>query len=316
MVVVHHALNPMDWLFNPIKGYEAFAWGVDIFFVISGFIMYVAARSESPAAFIWLRIVRVVPLYWLVTVGFIFLFYKERLFHISMAEAKHLVLSLLFVPHYSFSKPDQIWPFLIPGWTLNYEMFFYCLFCAALFLGRPLLMTTVFIASLVCVGLVFDFSGNAILLTYTNPILVEFIAGVWVGRLYVLGRLNERMAVLFPLGFVGLMSLPLILPGGQEIWFRVACGVSIVIGAVSISHAMPRLDVLTKIGDASYSIYLTHTIVGLVLSRKLFISIPIHGWAQFVGYVISSLFLSVFTGYLIYRYVEKPLLRRLRPARE
>lgn len=315
MVVFHHALQPMPWLFNPIEGYGAFGWGVDVFFVISGFIMYVAARSEPPSRFIWLRVVRVVPLYWLATIGLFLLFYKARVLQLSFEEARHLALSLLFVPHYSISKPDQIWPFLIPGWTLNYEMFFYVVFLVALFFRRPLSVTSIGILSLVALGFGVDFSGNAIMLTYTNPLLMEFIAGVWVGRLYVMGKLRPQWAFLLPLGFVGLFSIPLLVAEEHAIWLRAAFSASILIGAVSFSHAAPRIDLLTKIGDASYSIYLMHTIVGLVIARKIFAIAPVQGWLQFVLFVFVSLFLSAVFGYLVFRYIEKPMLNWMRPKK-
>lgn len=315
MVVFHHALQPVPWLFNPIKGYEAFGWGVDVFFVISGFIMYVAARSEPPSRFIWLRIVRVVPLYWLATIGLFVLFYKAKVLQLSLEEARHLALSLLFIPHYSLSKPDQIWPFLIPGWTLNYEMFFYVVFLIALLFRRPLLVTSVCILSFVLLGFGFDFSGHAILLTYTNPLLLEFIAGVWVGRLYVMGKLRPQWAFLLPLGFLGLMSIPLLIADDQAIWLRAAFSACILVGAVSFAHDAPKLDVLTKIGDASYSIYLTHTMVGLVISRKIFAIAPVHGWLQFLLFILVSLFLSTLSGYFVFKYVERPMLNWMRPQK-
>ena len=59
LVVLHHARSPKPWLFNPLEDFMGGTTGVDIFFVISGFIMFTAARSEQVGTFVWRRLVRV-----------------------------------------------------------------------------------------------------------------------------------------------------------------------------------------------------------------------------------------------------------------
>ena len=91
--------------------------GVDLFFVISGFIMWtMSARPIAPLAFLWNRMLRVVPLYWVAT---LLMALHQR------APLHDVVRSMFFVPY--FGAGDQIWPVLVQGWTLNYEMFFYIL---------------------------------------------------------------------------------------------------------------------------------------------------------------------------------------------
>jgi exopolysaccharide production protein ExoZ len=117
------------------------AGGVDVFFVISGFIMVWSSRGlfGQPGAagtFMARRLVRIVPLDWATTL----LFLAGILIHPPMAhrgvDPPHLVASLLFLPW-----PDQDGehsPFYGIGWTLNYEMFFYVAFALLLPLAaRP-----------------------------------------------------------------------------------------------------------------------------------------------------------------------------------
>ena len=94
------------------------AAGVDVFFVVSGFIMWtVTAREQSPAAFMMNRIVRIAPLYWTATSVMVF-GALAGLFPSVVLTAGHVAGSLLFVPHVSPSN-GQVWPLLVQGWTLN-----------------------------------------------------------------------------------------------------------------------------------------------------------------------------------------------------
>ena len=97
-VVFHHSRNPEPWLFNPIPQLDVGQSGVDIFFVISGFIMYSAARAEAPWEFIVRRAVRIVPMYWLATFFLVILNVVHDNFH--RWDIKHVFYSIFFIPHY------------------------------------------------------------------------------------------------------------------------------------------------------------------------------------------------------------------------
>ena len=115
------------------------AAGVDLFFVISGFVMVVASadlfgQRGAPPYFFLRRLARIVPLYWLITGIFVFILFAGRHHSSSWLSASEVVTSLLFIPH---SLPNgAVVPVYGLGWTLNYEMMFYVVFSAVLFL-RP-----------------------------------------------------------------------------------------------------------------------------------------------------------------------------------
>lgn len=313
MVIIHHARNSDSWLFNPLDGYNGFAWGVDIFFAISGFIMYSAARNETPLDFIKRRIIRVVPLYWLATISLLIITcFKLRTFSISHDNLIHLVQSMLFIPHYSPSEPDHgLFPFLIPGWTLNYEMLFYFIFFVALTIKRPLFITTTVVIIIICLGRYFKESGNAIIEAYSNLQLIEFIVGLWIGYLFSENKINKSMSILLPIGVVLLFWSSLFTTNMTLMICRIIFSSLILIGTVGLSYVAPKLDKLSALGNASYSIYLTHTVLGIPISRKLIEKIPIGGWCQFTVWILTSLTISIIIGLLVYFYIEKPILRRL-----
>jgi exopolysaccharide production protein ExoZ len=307
MVVLHHAVTPKEWLFNPLEGYPAFAWGVDIFFVISGFIMYFAARDEKPFAFLRQRIIRVVPLYWGATAAFLVIDTRFHIFSLSLSEISHVLKSLAFIPHYNLSRPSMIEPYLVPGWTLNYEMFFYFIFFVSLTCKRVMTVVTVSVLGLFFSGIFVDFN-NAILKAYTHPILLEFLAGALVGYLYVNKLIPKNTWWLLPAGFSGLLSLPLIDDHNLILTGRTFFSTMILYGAISMGNDIFRSSIMNLLGDASYSIYLTHSVVSLGSAKLLWKQLAIERWGQFTGWVILSLGISVVVGIIVYRYIERPAL--------
>jgi exopolysaccharide production protein ExoZ len=150
--------------------------GVDLFFVLSGFLMWsITEAPTTPMAFFIGRIRRIVPVYWIATcvvlVGALF-----SLFPAITLNTPHVLSSFFFIPARSPSN-GHIWPLLVPGWTLNYEMFFYLIFSLVLFLPRRiqlLVMITIF-GGLVASRALAQFPV-AELTFYSDPIILEFIA--------------------------------------------------------------------------------------------------------------------------------------------
>ena len=143
LVVVYHATKMVHDRINPLfSPFAAGGAGVDIFFAISGFVIVITAspdaeNPESWSGFLWRRLVRIVPLYWLLTtVKLITLLISPDLAQHSGVSIGHVIASYLFIP--AWNVEHKALPLLTVGWTLSYEMFFYLLFTFALWLQlRP-----------------------------------------------------------------------------------------------------------------------------------------------------------------------------------
>jgi peptidoglycan/LPS O-acetylase OafA/YrhL len=219
------------------------ASGVDIFFVISGFIMVrsTEGRGMSTKEFFIKRLVRIVPLYWLLT------YFAVTLNGVSFA---HNAASFLFIPalHPEFGK---YWPILEPGWTLNFEMFFYLIFGLTFALPprRQLALIAILFSTLVLAGAVFSLPGS--INFYANPLLLEFVAGM------ALARFSRQLPAWTCL--VGVALLIGLHPFGlpRVIGFGIPA-VIICSSFLSAESRMPRIGVLKIVGDSSYAIYLVH----------------------------------------------------------
>jgi exopolysaccharide production protein ExoZ len=325
MVVYHHSVRKVLEM-NPdsIIPYSGFGnAGVDIFFVISGFIMWVTTVStmQTPAYFWYRRIIRIVPLYWFfILVIIIPKLLVPEIFQTTQLEPSHIVKSLLFIPHYHPLISHQIWPILIPGWTLNYEMFFYLLFGASLFISprwRFPVLASAFLF-LVLLGQWIT-SDNPLFITYTDKLILEFFAGIVIGVLYMRGF------TLSPVMSISLMGAAIILligfetflpPGGMRIITWGIPAILMVFATLSLDTAgkIPRIRSLRLIGDASYSIYLSH-----ILSIEVIESLwEISDWhtdtlmAQLI-FVAVCIGTSTMVGIAAFYMVEQPMLKGLRP---
>jgi exopolysaccharide production protein ExoZ len=308
IVVFHHARNPAVWLYDPISKFGVGQAGVDIFFVISGFIMYTAAREELPLDFIKRRFVRVVPLYWFATAA-TFAFYHHSKNNIpSINLVKDVIFSILFIPHYSTYNTGEIWPFLVPGWTLNYEMFFYAIFFVGLFIRRLTFIVAFLLIALTTIGFIFP-SSQALWKTYTDPLMLEFLAGFYVAKYrFVFAR--EWFISLIPLGLLAL-GLSVFAPGPRILSWGIPA-TAIVTGAISCEDTgrLPKFSWLAKLGNISFSVYLFQVIAIGLVSRVL-ISLNLHGPVQLMTMIGASLVCAVILGSISYRLFERPINRRL-----
>jgi len=246
--------------------------GVDLFFVISGFIMGTIGQVEPASVFIRKRVARVVPLYWLMTIAMC-LGDSVGLLHSFTVDARTLIMSLLFIPY--FDTEGHIWPLIVPGWTLNYEMFFYGVFALGLYTKRPMTTTIAVLIPLTILGVLWH-PTSAIGRTWTSPMLLEFLGGLLVSSMR--NRLSRAaIGALFVLTGIAALTLsgPLRLAIGGE--YRVLTwGVPMLMitaGALAVEfggHWPAKLTLpLQAIGDWSYSLYLVHGLVIAVGHRVL-----------------------------------------------
>ena len=268
----------------PIAGFEE-SWarlgaaGVDLFFVISGLIMATIAKP-SPTRFLFDRFWRVMPLWWVVALPWL-------LFVPFSWETLSATLTLW--PVYSeFTKPA-----LGVGWTLSFEMLFYLTVALAVRFGWRLplcLFGFALVGGLLFDSAIFDWTGN--------PIIFEFLFGVVVARLPKEERLGLPLiglaALLFAVSPLSIYPWEVAI-NASVAWIRtIFWGVPaalLVYGSLCAERRFAKVPVV--LGAASYSIYLTHLAVVLALDL----------------YWPIEFALAVGAGFLVWKVVERPILR-------
>ena len=283
------------------------AAGVDVFFVVSGFIMWVTASNRAAPEFMRNRIVRIVPLYW----GLTLLLYAGWALAKTPPAFADLLKSLLFIPHIS-ARTGEINPLLIVGWTLNFEMFFYALFAASLFFSKAWRAPVLFVAmaGLVATGLLLLPGDGPVQKVYTSPLIIEFALGCLLGIFYQRGTM-PRPSVGGSVGCAGLLLL-LATDGSAADLSTVRLlhwglpAFLIVIGALSFEPLQKPQSFLMLLGAASYSVYLVHPIVIAALKDATLV-IGIGSVDLSSGFILLAITASISVGIIVYWLVESPV---------
>jgi exopolysaccharide production protein ExoZ len=308
LVVLYHAFQWTHVCGLTSTDFPTGAAGVDIFFVISGFVMWATTDQDSvsPLEFLRRRAVRIVPPYWALTLlAAVLAASLPWVFQDVRLDLGHLALSLLFVPH--FDPGGEPFPLLKPGWTLVYEAFFYLVFAIGLALARRrrLVFLSVTLGITAFVGV---FSNTASVLL-ANILLLEFLAGIFIARAWredLLGGSFQgwSFVVLGVAALAVLESIDFHDYNWRPILWGVPAGL-IVTGAVAAEAggALPRLPGLKLLGDASYSIYLGHPLAFMALAR-------LGGRPSSAAlFIAEALATAVGCGLLGRHLIEKPTLR-------
>lgn len=254
--------------------------GVDLFFVISGFVMVAIAgqgpdRTPATLRFLWHRAARIYPTYWvyfLLTLAALWL--QPQWVNASQNHHADLLRSFLLWPG------EQL-PLVMVAWSLIHELWFYLVFALLLRLPRRWLphCLALWALSVLAVNLAVDpLALPPPLRLATHVYTLEFIAGALVA----LHVLHPRRPQLPPLP-AALLGLAALLGGPWLIWtqglleapplWRVAAAgtacAGLVLAAVSLERALPGRvpQILVRVGDWSYTIYLSHLLVLGTLGR-------------------------------------------------
>ncbi|MGF9662365.1 acyltransferase [Arthrobacter crystallopoietes] len=293
--------------------------GVDIFFVISGIIMVVTTSGakrglESSVDFLWRRIKRVYPPYFIVTAAvFAVYLWNPSMVNSSQAAPPDPLASFLLLP-----QPGL--PLLLVGWTLVFEMYFYIVFAMGLLVRKAAFpavlgawaLATASLAALQPEGYLMEF--------FANPLHFEFLFGAVIGYFFVNGKLWKPglitlVGTVVSLTVWALMATGMV-PGIDDPWFRVfAIGVSlaaVVYGLIGLENSgeFRFAQWLVKLGDSSYSLYLTHVLTIAVFGIA-FEAIP-KTPATHLGALVALLIACIIGGLVFYHLVERPLVRLLK----
>lgn len=322
----------LDFLF------DSGAAGVNLFFVISGFIM-VYITEKTPGSyrdiykFIVKRFIRIWPTYAVLTVLYFIARYRS---YMTLSAIKEMVMSLLFIPLDYTPPPFYGYATLPVGWSLNYEIYFYGLITVSL-LFRKLRWPLFFLLAIVTLivipilnnSLILDAAqtenyGHKYLNMITNPIIWSFVYGVIIGLLYGNEKVRYALISFFSkkwiFGTVISLAVWQYLSGffGGQGPLQWGIGASVLFSAFLFYHAGRRTqfpDWLVGLGNISYSIYLLHVPVSYTLTvifQKL--GYPVYGGGP--AFFFLSMSLTVISSHLSYKYLEIGLsnyLKRLFP---
>jgi exopolysaccharide production protein ExoZ len=309
-VIFFHILAPTGHTFGE--------FGVDIFFVLSGFVIALVLDSPGMTVgrFLADRIARIVPLYWLLTFSvFASTLIAPSLFNSTTANFGNLLKSLLFIPYRKES--GEIFPMLFVGWTLNYEMMFYLVAAMSLILTRRhrLLFASALIFAICCVVKASG-SHGAIATFYSYQRVFEFPLGFvsyWLWRLGI--RIIPVIAGCIVAGAYAWMAF--------VDWHRIAdipllyYGIPaflMVIGSLSLESKLGSGLLIRGtifVGNASYAVYLSHPYCVEAARKLLPRAISNFDATASIG-VATIIVVATAVGGILYWFVDRPLHKSAR----
>jgi exopolysaccharide production protein ExoZ len=282
-------------------------FGVDVFFVISGFVIFYSVhyRAMTASQFFARRVERIVPPYLALTILFSGLLAAlPHLFHTEKPSIDLFLRSIFFI-----SFTEYKYPILPVGWTLEYEMFFYVLATVALGASKwHFLRLPVAIAALVLFGAAVTTNAAGIKFL-TNPVMLEFALGFMVAEVYLIKRFSKTSTITIVMAFLAVFATSL----GHRAIIAGLPSAALLYACLALSHklTLPNLikQPLSALGDASYSIYLIQVFT-LPVSARLFQFLPQNSPPDLLFFL--ALAITIFVGYGFYKLVERKILALIR----
>jgi exopolysaccharide production protein ExoZ len=307
------------------------AFGVPLFFIISGFIMVTTSWNNfglpgAPLEFMKRRIIRIVPLYWLVTtIAIVGIIMSPAMLKVAVIDPLYFLGSYLFWPMARVN--GFVRPIANLGWTLNLEMMFYAVFTVSLFFARKrgLILAIAFLTGMSALQIIGLFAAqspfHSIPLNFwADPIILNFIMGMVMAVIYRQGfRVNRTEAfLLIAIAIVGVLlvwNFIVVLDAMREDHIinrsvamlpMLALFVAGALGPqVNIEKPLWRAGLL--VGDASYSLYLIHPFI-LRPASKI--------WAKLIGthlpvwsFTVLAVFAALAGGLVAYYVIERNLTK-------
>ncbi|HEY4074256.1 MAG TPA: acyltransferase [Herbaspirillum sp.] len=305
VVLFHAAGATTKYSLSPARSIDFLRFGangVDLFFVISGFVIYYTNIDESAGNFMRKRLERIVPIYWVFTLSAIPAVIITAAAGTSFPWSK-FVMSLGFV---SFLRNDT--PFLYVGWSLEYEMYFYlCVALSMALIRTRWALVCAALSGAIVLGTVIG-SGEAIARFCSDPIILEFLIGILIGQAYR----NKRIGWIEAASVFAAAAAIFFFGSNLKTFHAGLPAAILVIGAAwAGTRYLPKWIVM--LGDASYSIYLAQVFTISMCGKLLQLLFPALNPDVFV--LIATL-ITIFAGAMAYQFVELPMLKRLRNSRK
>jgi exopolysaccharide production protein ExoZ len=324
LVVFHHSLEEslaISAKIAPEWVIRLGACGVDIFFVISGFIIYSVTYGRDPRNpekapwFLLKRVIRIYPLYWICLLATIALWSSGHFYRGLHIDGSTLVSSVFLLPNNK----------MIVGvaWTLVYEMYFYCLFSIMLYL-RNARTSVLGVTTFICAGMLISnllpegvpkhFLANPIALEFCFGVILSYfihskaLDQVWLRYLWLPGLIFMAAGAAFAENegqTSGIVSNIRYFAWGLPALLMVVSFIQIRFGRSLLTR------ILMPIGDASYAIYLTHPTMMIIFAFliRFHLAKPI---AYPIIYPLFFTLISIVLGLLTHYFLERPILSCLR----
>lgn len=331
-ITVAHTNSETNWMAvhlgvpETLPGMSTGAAAVDLFFVISGFVMVYASAAyfgsaSGAATFAARRLIRIVPAYWILTTVTLWYWYYGIGTHITQEGfgLDGVIASYLFVPWSRIGDPNNIGaPVLGVGWSLNYEMFFYAVFAGFLLLPRRAAILGC------CLALtLYAFWGKKLGLPsaisyFANTSILAFVYGMGIGLAYVEGlRLPPRFAyALAAVGFalIAYTAIADVTNPRDSHW---GIGSALIVAGIAFAGepkdaSGPIWRTVLLLGDASYALYLVH---GLAMMAPRFEMPTFASWLGGQSQLAYAAFLtlvSIAAAILFHLAIERPMTNGLR----
>ena len=286
--------------------------GVEIFFIVSGYLMgLIAASGARPLAFARSRATRIYPLYWIFTSLVLLAAWINPHWVLGGSFARSSILASYLI------WPQRDLPTLMVGWTLEFELLFYCLVGIVLFTRQEHGLRKLFPLILATIGLIGaelpkDGLENALASHLLSPYMFAFGFG-WL----IHGCFSSERAT--PIGILvcfGALYLAALAASEEQravvARIGIACTIFTALLATRPSQesAGRASRALAYVGEASYSLYLSHWFLLSILGKMFAgLGLPpsLDAPARILGCLAAVLF-----GVLVFTFVERPLDRRLR----
>lgn len=299
------------------------AGGVDIFFIISGFIIALSTKTKTQnntTNYFLKRFFRIYPPYITMLLAYCY--------WVAPADWTVFLKSALLIQlNYASEAPFFGYSILLPSWTLTYEIYFYMVFMIAMSISHKYRTALCILMLIVPMFLLqyhfngeFDFYGKAaanindlslpggFLRLISSPMMIEFVYGM---LLYEFRSLLKKVPIVNIVAFLCVsFYVSCFLSGWRFFYGPMNFGlwaIVLVFGVMSYEaqKGLKENKVLNFLGDISYSLYISHA--GLITVLGTFCpDMPVYSQGPGIGRLILMTALSIAFAYLIFRFIETP----------